>query len=71
MQIRAIREVMDIERDPSVDNSADTPFPYKTDIESEFGIPVVIAPSKKDAVEQADILITTTRGKGSLVKPIG
>jgi alanine dehydrogenase len=41
---------------------------YKRDIESEFGIPVVMASSKKAAVEQADILITTTRGKGSLVE---
>ena len=35
---------------------------------SDLGIPVVIANSKKEAVEQADILITTTRGKGSLVE---
>ena len=41
---------------------------YKTDIESEFDIPVIMANSKKEAVEQADILITTTRGKGSLVE---
>jgi ornithine cyclodeaminase/alanine dehydrogenase len=68
MQIRAIREVMDIGEIHAWDNSADTLSRYKTDIEGEFGIPVVIAPSKKDAVEQADILITTTRGKGSLVE---
>jgi len=68
MQIRAIREVMTIEEIHAWDNSADTLSRYKTDIESEFGIPVVISPSKKDAVEQADILITTTRGKGSLVE---
>ena len=41
---------------------------YKADIEREFGIPVVMAGSKQDAVEQADILVTTTRGKGSLVE---
>jgi alanine dehydrogenase len=68
MQIRSIREVMDIEEIHAWDNSADTLSRYKSDIESKFGIPVVIAPSKKDAVEQADILITTTRGKGSLVE---
>jgi alanine dehydrogenase len=67
MQIRAIREVMNIKEIHAWDNSADTLSHYKTDIESEFGIPVVIARSKKEAVEQADILITTTRGKGSLV----
>lgn len=68
MQIRAIREVMNIEEIHAWDHSADTLSRYKTDIESEFGISVVIAPSKKDAVEQADILITTTRGRGSLVE---
>ncbi|MBW9065962.1 ornithine cyclodeaminase family protein [Rhizobium herbae] len=68
MQIRAIREVMNIEEIHAWDNSADTLSRYKSDIESEFGIPVVIASSKRDAVEQADILITTTRGKGSLVE---
>ena len=41
---------------------------YKADIESEFDIPVIMANSKKDAVAQADILITTTRGKGSVVE---
>jgi ornithine cyclodeaminase/alanine dehydrogenase len=40
---------------------------YKADIEREFGIPVVLAHSAQEAVGQADILITTTRGKGSLV----
>lgn len=68
MQIRAIREVINIEEIHAWDNSADTLSRYKADIESEFGIPVVIARSKKDAVEQADILVTTTRGKGSLVE---
>ena len=68
MQIRAINEVMNIEAIHAWDNSPDTLFKYKTDIENEFGIPVVMASSKKEAVEQADILITTTRGKGSLVE---
>ena len=68
MQIRAIREVMDIEEIHAWDNSAATLSRYKTEIESEFGIPVVIARSKREAVEKADILITTTRGKGSLVE---
>ncbi|RVI94667.1 ornithine cyclodeaminase family protein [Sinorhizobium meliloti] len=68
MQIRAINEIMKIEEIHAWDSHADTLSKYKTDIESEFGVPVMIANSKKEAVEQADILITTTRGKGSLVE---
>jgi alanine dehydrogenase len=68
MQIRAIKEVMKIEEIHAWDNHTETLAKYKTDIESEFGIPVIMASSKKEAVEQADILITTTRGKGSLVE---
>lgn len=68
MQIRAINEIMKIEEIHAWDNSPESLSAYKRDIESEFGIPVVMASSKKAAVEQADILITTTRGKGSLVE---
>lgn len=68
MQIRAIHEVLKIEEIHAWDNSLDTLAKYKADIEEEFGIPVVMAKSKKEAVEQADILITTTRGKGALVE---
>jgi ornithine cyclodeaminase/alanine dehydrogenase len=68
MQIRAINEIMKIEEIHAWDRNPDTLSKYKTDIESEFGIPVIAASSKKEAVEQADILITTTRGKGSLVE---
>ena len=68
MQIRTINEIMKIEEIHAWDSNPDTLSKYKTDIESEFGIPVIMANSKKEAVEQADILITTTRGKGSLVE---
>lgn len=68
MQIRAIREVMKIEEIHAWDHHPETLARYKVDIEREFGIPVVIAHSKQDAVEQADILVTTTRGKGPLVE---
>lgn len=67
MQIRAIREVMRIEEVRAWSNHAESMAKFKADIESECGIPVVMAASKQQAVEQADILITTTRGKGSLV----
>lgn len=68
MQIRAINEIMKIGEIHAWDRNPDTLSKYQTDIESEFGIPVIMANSKKEAVEQADILITTTRGKGSLVE---
>jgi len=68
MQIRAIREVMKIEEIHAWDHHPETLARYKADIESEFDIPVVVANSKEEAVAQADILITTTRGKGSLVE---
>jgi alanine dehydrogenase len=68
MQIRAINEIMRIEEIHAWNRNPDTLFTYKMDIESEFGIPVIMANSKKEAVEQADILITTARGKGSLVE---
>ena len=68
MQIHAIREVMPIETIHAWDHHPETLARYKADIEREFGIPVVTAASKQAAVERADILITTTRGKGSLVE---
>jgi ornithine cyclodeaminase/alanine dehydrogenase len=68
MQIRAIREVMKIEEIHAWDHHPETLAKFKADIESEFDIPVVMAKSKQEAVAQADILVTTTRGKGSLVE---
>lgn len=68
MQIRAIREVMWIKEIHAWDHHPETLARYKADIESEFGIPVVAAASKQAAVEQADVLVTTTRGKGSVVE---
>lgn len=68
MQIRAISLVMQIEEIHAWSRNPETLARFKMDIEGEFGIPVILADSKKEAVEQADILITTTRGKGSLVE---
>lgn len=68
MQIRAINEIMEIEEIHAWDRDPATLAKYKADIESEFGIPVIMANSRKEAVEQADILITTTRGTGPVVE---
>ncbi|MBU9192962.1 ornithine cyclodeaminase family protein [Burkholderia gladioli] len=68
MQIRAINEIMKIDEIYAWDHTAESAATFKADIEREFEIPVVSANSKKEAVERADIVITTTRGKGSLVE---
>lgn len=68
MQIRAIHHVMKIEEIHAWDHHPENLDRYKADIEGEFDIPVVMARSMQAAVEQADILITTTRGKGALVE---
>jgi ornithine cyclodeaminase/alanine dehydrogenase len=68
MQVRAMSLVMQIEEIYAWSRSSETRERFKVDIEEEFGIPVILCESKKAAVEQADILITTTRGKGSLVE---
>ena len=68
MQIRAINEVMKIQEIHAWSRNPEPLSKFKTDIESELGIPVVMANSKREAVEQADILVTTTRGKGPLVE---
>ncbi|WP_354684263.1 ornithine cyclodeaminase family protein [Cupriavidus necator] len=68
MQIRAISLVMQIEEIHAWNRNPQTLARFKTDIEGEFGIPVILANSKKEAVGQADILITATRGKGPLVE---
>ncbi|WAJ39300.1 ornithine cyclodeaminase family protein [Pseudomonas sp. GOM7] len=68
MQIRAISLVRPIEVIHAWSRTPETRERFKADIEGELGIPVILADSKKEAVEQADILITTTRGKGPLVQ---
>ena len=68
MQIRAIAEVQPIEAVHAWDENPEASAQFKADLEGESRIPVRVAGSKREAVEQADILITTTRGKGSLVE---
>ncbi|MCM2292379.1 ornithine cyclodeaminase family protein [Allorhizobium sp. BGMRC 0089] len=68
MQIRAIREVMQIDEIHAWSRTPETLSAYRHDIEREFQIPVTTAVCARDAVEKADIVITTTRGKGKLVE---
>lgn len=68
MQIRAIREVLEIQSIHAWHPDGEKAQAYQADIEGAFGIPVVLASSARAAVEQADILVTTTRGKGPVVE---
>lgn len=68
MQVRAIREVMDIEVIHASDRNPQALARFKADIEAELGIPVVLAESIQSAVTQADIVITTTRGSGPVIE---
>lgn len=68
MQIRAIRCILDIQAIHAWHPDSEKAQRYKADIEGEFGIPVIVAPSAASAVGHADILITTTRGKGAVVE---
>ncbi|KTT48707.1 ornithine cyclodeaminase [Pseudomonas oryzihabitans] len=68
MQLRAISLVMRITEIHAWSRSPASSACFKADVESELGIPVILSGSKQAAVEQADILVTTTRGKGPLVE---
>lgn len=67
-QIKAIREVMSIKEIHAYDEFEESVFKFKEDIERDYSIPVIIEKTKREAVEKADILVTTTRGKGSVVE---
>lgn len=60
MQIRAITEVQPIEAVCAWDENPEASAKFKAEIEGEFGLRVRVADSKREAVAQADILITTT-----------
>ncbi len=68
MQLRAISQVRKIEAVHAWDSSPEAASRFKADMESELHIPVRVARSRQEAVAQADILITTTRGKGPVVE---
>ena len=67
-QIRAISKVMNIKEIHAFDAFKESMAKFKDDIEKELGKPVELEETKKAAVEKADVLVTTTRGKGDLVE---
>lgn len=66
-QIRAISKVMKIKEIHAYDAFEASMAKFKEDIEKELSIPVILEKTKQAAVEKADILVTTTRGKGEVV----
>lgn len=67
MQVRSISNVMIIEEIYAWDHHIPSLQAFKAEIEAELNIPVVIANSAQQAVRQADVLVTTTRGKGAII----
>ena len=68
MQLRASVNVADIRKIHCWDSIEENAVKFKNDIENELKIPVVIEKSKKEAVEKADIVISTTRGTGPVIE---
>lgn len=68
MQVRAIREVMGIERIHAWGRSPAGLAAFKADMEADFGLQVVAAGSAQEAVAKADIVVTTTRASGIVLR---
>lgn len=68
MQVKALREVMDLKEVHVFSRTEASQAEFKNDIEHEYGIKVICEGTKREAVEKADILITVTRGKGDVVE---
>ncbi|MRT28676.1 ornithine cyclodeaminase family protein [Herbaspirillum sp. CAH-3] len=68
MQIRALREVIDIQGIKAWSRTAEKMASFQADIERDFGLPVALATSAQDVVASSDILVTTTRGTGPVVE---
>ncbi|MCQ4725785.1 ornithine cyclodeaminase family protein [Anaerotignum faecicola] len=66
-QIRAVSHIIKIKEIHAFDAFADSMEKFKKDIEGELGIPVILEKTSRAAAEKADILITTTRGKGPVI----
>jgi Predicted ornithine cyclodeaminase, mu-crystallin homolog len=68
MEARAISRVAGIKKIHAWDLFPESSAKFKEDMESELGIPVTVEATKREAVEKADILVSTTRGKGSVIE---
>ena len=68
MQVRAIREVMRIEKIHAWGRSPTGLQAFKSEIEAEFGLPVLASVTAQQAVAEADVVVTTTRASGVVVQ---
>lgn len=68
MQVSAIKEVLPIETIKVWAQSQSELEHYKNDIESSMGIKVIICKTPDEAVENSDIVVTTTPSKQAIVK---
>jgi len=68
MQVRAIREVMEVARIHAWGRSPAGLAAFKAEVEAEFGLPVIPADSAQAAVAEADVVITTTRASGVVLR---
>lgn len=68
MQVRALKEVLDIDRIIVWGRTGEQTALYKKEIEAELRCTVEIAETPEAAVKGADIVITTTPGKSPLLK---
>ena len=68
MQIRAIREVMQINQIHAWGRSPENVSTFAAEIEADYGIPVVAEETAQAAVAQADVVVTTTRASGVVLR---
>lgn len=68
MQVKAIKEVLDVELVYVWSPSKDELISYRDDIVKDLGLKVEICETAKDAVIKADIIVTATPGRKAIVK---
>lgn len=68
MQIRAIREVMQIDQIHAWGRSPENVSTFAAEIEADYGIPVSAEETAEAAVAQADVVVTTTRASGVVLR---
>ncbi|WOI55709.1 ornithine cyclodeaminase family protein [Palleronia sp. LCG004] len=69
MQVRAIREVMQIETIRAWGRSSANAAAFAVEIEGQFDIPVTLAGTAAEAAADADVVVTTTRASEVVLRP--
>ncbi len=68
MQMRAIHTILPHMEIHAFDCDKEAMKRFQAEMEAELNVPVFLEKTKQEAVEQADILVSTTRGKGDVIK---